>query len=485
MGKSVSGLDLTHSSFVPSIFAMGQPAKSRRIQVNITLLLLGGLLLFILVAISGYQTLHTVAQTTALRAQARESLLQSRTVMSLLKDVETGQRGFILTGNSAYLEPYEFGLAQLGPAYDALAQRLAALSIVAAPTEGLRALIDQRLALARRNVETRKQKGFDAAQALILSEEGRRVMDTIRARFEHLDRILRSEIDRRNQRVVYLTERAFWSAGLLTVLGIALTGTAFVLLQREQRRRARAERALSDANVHLEEMVAARTAELVQARSEIEAFALRLDRGIESERRRLAREVHDQLGQVFTALRMTLGHGLKNVEGIEREVGRMDALLGEGIATARRIAGELRPPLLDDLGLGAALTYKAQRFTEQSGVPCTVQVQDAERLSPEQATQLYRIAQEALTNVARHAEAGQVWIEGEVIDGDYWLVVEDNGRGMGGTAKASLGLLSMRERAALSGGKLELGTGRAGGVRVRAGLPLQEHKGTTDADTHH
>lgn len=463
---------------------MGQPAKARHIQFNITLLLLGGLLLFVLVAISGYQTLHTVAQTTALRAQARESLLQSRTVMSLLKDVETGQRGFILTGDPAYLEPYEFGLAQLGPAYDGLARQLAALSIAAASTEGLRELIDQRLALARRNVETRKQNGFDAAQALVMSQEGRRVMDAIRARFEHLDRVLRGEIDRRNRRVVQLTERAFWSAGLLTALGIVLTATAFILLQREQRRRARAEQALSDANAHLEGAVAARTAELVQARSEIEAFALRLDRSVESERRRLAREVHDQLGQVFTALRMTLNHGLKHVVGIEREVGRMDALLGEGIATARRIAGELRPPLLDDLGLGAALTHKAQRFAEHSGVPCTVQMQDDARLSPEQATQLYRIAQEALTNVARHAQASQVWIEGEARDGHYWLAVEDDGRGMAGAATASLGLLSMRERAALAGGRLELGAGRAGGVRAQVSLPLREHEETIDANTH-
>ncbi|MEW5967544.1 MAG: CHASE3 domain-containing protein [Pseudomonadota bacterium] len=463
---------------------MAQPAKARRIQFSITLLLLGGLLLFVLVAISGYQTLQAVAQTTALRAQARESLLQSRTVMGLLKDVETGQRGFILTGDPAYLEPYESGLAQIGPAYDGLAQRLATLSIEIAPTAGLRQLIDRRLALARRNVEIRRQIGFDAAQALVMSEDGRRVMDAIRARFEHLDRLLRSEIERRNRRVVFLTERAFWSAGLLTGLGIVLTATAFILLQREQRRRARAERALSDANAHLEEAVAARTAELVQARSEIEAFALRLDRGIESERRRLAREVHDQLGQVFTALRMTLNHGLKNAAGIEREAGRMDALLGEGIATARRIAGELRPPLLDDLGLGAALAHKAQRFAEQSGVPCTVQVQDDARLSPEQATQLYRIVQEALTNVARHAGARQVWIAGEARDGRYWLAVEDDGRGMSGAATVSLGLLSMRERAALAGGRLELGAGRAGGVRVRVGLPLQAHEETSDANTH-
>lgn len=180
---------------------------------------------------------------------------------------------------------------------------------------------------------------------------------------------------------------------------------------------------------------------------------------------------------------MTL-HPLNKVSGIEREVGRMNGLLDDGIATARRIAGELRPPLLDDLGLGAALTHKAQRFTGQSGVPCAVRVQHGERLSPEQATQLYRIVQEALANVARHAQASQVWIEGEAFGGHYRLAIEDNGRGMADMATNSLGLLSMRERAALADGKLELGPGRADGVCVQISLPLGKHEEPADADTH-
>lgn len=463
---------------------MSQPVKARRIPTNVILLMLGGLLLFILVAINGYQTLRAVEQATNMRAQARQSLLQSLTVMSLLKDVETGQRGFVLTGNPDFLGPYASGQSQTLPAFAALMRKLAPLSVSHGPLEELPALIEQRLELARRNVETRKLKGFDAAQARVMSNEGRQVMDAIRERFDSLDRTLQREIDHRQLMVNRLTQRAFWSTGLLTGLGIALTGAAFYLLLCEQRRRERAEQALSDANARLENAVAARTAELERARSEIEAFAQRLDRGIESERRRLAREVHDQLGQVFTALKMTLSQSLKNVSGVERDAGRMHGLLDDGIATARRIAGELRPPLLDDLGLGAALTHKAQEFTGQSGVPCVVQVQHGERLSPVQATQLYRIVQEALTNVARHAGASQVWIEGEAFEGCYRLAVEDNGRGMTEAAAGSLGLLSMRERAALAGGKLELGRGREGGVRVRVSLPLKEQEEDADADTH-
>lgn len=446
--------------------------RTPRIQLGAALLMLGGLLLFVLVAVSSYQTLRATEQATRLRAQTRESLLTSGRVLSLLKDVETGQRGYILTGNAVYLNPYVAGYAEVMRTFIRLKQELATLPAMSGPLHGLQDMIGLRLDQARRNVEARKQKGFDTAQKLILSDEGRLTMDAIRLRFAELERLQRQEIDRRNQEVAILKRRAFWMNGALTLLGILLIGGSYILLLREHRHRVRAEQALLDANTHLEAAVAHRTAELELARSEIEAFALRLDRGIEAERRRLAREVHDQLGQIFTALKMTLTQAFRNPTDQTGCIERMNSLLSDGIAVARRIAAELRPPLLDDLGLSAALAHRAQRFAEETGVACETAVQQDERLHPEQATQLFRIVQEALTNVARHAGASRVRIEGTLTDGQYWLAVEDNGRGMSDSVKTSLGLLSMRERAALAGGRLELGPGREGGLRVLVQLPL-------------
>lgn len=446
--------------------------------------MLGGLVLFTMVALNSYQTMRAMERATQLRGDARESLLQSSNVLSLLKDVETGQRGFILTGNSAYLVPYEAGLAQSGASFAKLTHLTANLPDVSSNLHALQNLIAQRLELARRNVSARQREGFDSAQKLILNEDGRLVMDAIRERFTELDRQLRREIDARNRQVEMLMQRALWAEGLLTLLGITLILGSYYMLLREQRRRMRAEQALRDANEHLEEAVTRRTAELALAKGEIEAFALRLDRGIEMERRRLAREVHDQLGQVFTALKMMLNHGFSRTPEMKDRVERMNDLLGEGIATTRRIAGELRPPLLDDLGLGPALEHRAQRFTEETGVACEATVQHSERLQAEQATQLYRIVQEALTNVARHADARQVRIEGQAGGGQFWLSIEDDGRGMTEIATASLGLLSMRERAMLAGGKLELTPSHAGGVRVQVRLPLNPNV-ETDAHPDH
>lgn len=461
-------------------------AAGRRLpqKVLVFLLVAGGLLLFLSVAVDGYRTLRAVQQETGLRAQARENLLRSRTVLSLLKDVETGQRGYILTGDEHYLAPYAEGVRETLPAFEHLVRALRLDDLPPDAMGELRALIGQRVELARSYVETRKLQGFAAAQAAVMGDEGRRLMDDIRRRFADLDRRLRSEIDRRNQAVMMQMRRAQWFTAGLTVSALAMIALAYVLLLRETRLRERAERALQAANADLEQTVAARTAQLQRAQRESEAFAARLDRDIEAERRRLAREVHDQLGQVFTALRMVLEGMFHTHACSAAERARVNALLDDGIGTTRRIAAQLRPPLFDDLGFGPALTHLAQQFGEQSGLPVTVQLSGAERVPPERGLQLYRIAQESLTNVARHAQAARVRIEGAVAGGDYRLIIEDDGCGMAQVQRQSQGLSNMRERAALAGGRLQFETGSDGGVRVSVCVPLGtgEHGQAGDSD---
>ncbi len=194
--------------------------------------------------------------------------------------------------------------------------------------------------------------------------------------------------------------------------------------------------------------------------------------------------VVDDTHSMPTSLKMRAHRTLDGVERGTETLRQIDALVAEGIATVRRIAAALRPPLLDDLGLGPALTLAGRQFGEHAGVNCTVKVDDTDCLNPEQTTQLYRITQEALTNIARHAGAQRVWIAGEVAreaqSGIYRLAIEDDGCGMAqaGTPPitTSLGLVSMRERASLAGGSLQVGSGRDGGVRVEVNLPLAGNK---------
>jgi len=143
------------------------------------------------------------------------------------------------------------------------------------------------------------------------------------------------------------------------------------------------------------------------------------------------------------------------------------------VTTVQRIAAELRSGPLDQLGLGSALQCEARRFQERIGIPCDVRFADeVPALRADVATALYRIAQEALTNVARHARARHVRVLLAARDGQLTLRMEDDGRGIDEAAVAGLGLLGMHERASMLGGEVRVARGPRGGTVVTTRVPL-------------
>ena len=203
----------------------------------------------------------------------------------------------------------------------------------------------------------------------------------------------------------------------------------------------------------------------------------------EEERVRIAREVHDELGQSLTALKMDVSMLRKQVpatEDIERRMHSMMELVNGTIQSVQRISSELRPSVLDDLGLAAAIEWQAREFEKRSGLDCDVHLPIREiSASPSQATALFRIFQETLTNVARHANASQVDVQlreerGSNGNPSIVLRVSDNGVGFDDQDVAinqSLGLMGMRERAALAGGTLELEGMLGEGMTVTVSMP--------------
>jgi PAS domain S-box-containing protein len=199
----------------------------------------------------------------------------------------------------------------------------------------------------------------------------------------------------------------------------------------------------------------------------------------EEERTSIAREIHDELGQAMTAMKMDLSWLTKRVPEdqtpIQERLKGMIELVSDTITTVRRLATQLRPGILDDLGLQAALEWQAQEFQTRTGIGCDfVAEADVSALAPERATAIFRICQEALTNVARHAEATQVHIRLWEGQQQLRLEVQDNGRGISTSETAhprSFGLLGMQERAFLLGGEFQL-TGRPNqGTTVTARIP--------------
>ncbi len=217
-----------------------------------------------------------------------------------------------------------------------------------------------------------------------------------------------------------------------------------------------------------------------QATAELQALSRRLVELQESERRALARELHDRLGETLTALSINLGMLKNRRDGRGPMAARMTdslALVKSAAATIENIAGELRPPMLDDHGLPAALGWYGKQFSRRVGVALSVQAADAdERLAPEVETALFRIAQEALNNVAKHAHARNVAITLLRSACEFVMSIADDGVGFADAARtpqrAGLGLVTMRERAQAIGGRFVIEPLREGGTRLVVKVPV-------------
>ena len=219
--------------------------------------------------------------------------------------------------------------------------------------------------------------------------------------------------------------------------------------------------------------------ELQRSLEQLRALAARLHSAREEERSRVAREIHDELGQALTAIKIDFASLLRDLGQDQGATSPRSQsilkLLGQAIQSVRRIGTELRPGILDDIGLVAALDWAAEDFQTRTGTKCQITLPDVDiRLIPEHATALFRIFQETLTNVARHAEATQVDARLSKENSSLVLEIHDNGKGIseeGLSGKFSLGILGMRERALLLGGTLTISSTLGKGTTVRVLIP--------------
>jgi signal transduction histidine kinase len=233
-----------------------------------------------------------------------------------------------------------------------------------------------------------------------------------------------------------------------------------------------------DADLRLAEQFAARAAIAVDLSRRVARDALRrVVAGQELERQRLARELHDETGQALTSIVL----GLKTVEDAEslaatrQAISELRDLVVATLQDVRRLAVELRPKALDDFGLAAALERLVQTFTEATGIPGHLEASlRDERLPSEVETTLYRIVQESLTNVVKHAGARHVSIVVMRRDRAATAIIEDDGEGFdpGDASDGGIGLLGMRERVALLDGRLEIESSPGSGTTVVAEVPL-------------
>ncbi|WDD92358.1 PAS domain S-box protein [Burkholderia sp. FERM BP-3421] len=227
---------------------------------------------------------------------------------------------------------------------------------------------------------------------------------------------------------------------------------------------------------------------LRQSREEQRELSANLQNVREEEKTRIARELHDDLGQQLTALKMDLSaleHALAHpapgaTPAVPEQLRGMHRLIDSTVASVRRIAADLRPVMLDDLGLVPAIEWLAQDFTNRYGIEVERDIEPGDTaFNSNGATTLFRIVQEALTNVARHADATEVALALTIDEGNCTLRIADNGRGAPDADAAprrldkSFGLIGIRERAHMLGGMVTIDTGRDRGFSITVTFPLQ------------
>lgn len=277
-------------------------------------------------------------------------------------------------------------------------------------------------------------------------------------------------------------ERESRQARMALIVGgmgvMLLLAAAFTIVIRDNRQRKAAEEELKRSNEALESRVNARTADLRLAEARQRELSRRLLRVQEEERRALARELHDEIGQQLGAIKLNLkaltdGSGKTNATRIQDGIDIVDAT----IAQIRDRALDLRPALLDDLGLAAALDWLCHQQAQRSGTAISLDAQPLPSLPPDLATATYRIVQEGITNALKHSAADRIDISILADDNRLDLTIIDNGHGFDSSVFApGVGLPGMRERVDTLGGRIDLESSIGRGTRIDVHFDLTNHE---------
>src|SRR4051812_14513260 len=402
-----------------------------------------------------------------------ESSTRTRNQVNLLLEqmlnAETGSRGFLLTGDPRYLEPYNATVAEIGQGLENLRKSYPADSADAATMAQLTRNVQRKLSEMDMSVRLRKQGDEEAWKRLLLTDVGKEQMDAIREQAARLVESASADIRAAQERVQHSLRLA--RAGIAIVALAALLAFYLYLRQTLRLKKAGEEQqaALQQERDLLETQVRERTASLAQ-------LATHLQRVREEERGHLARELHDELGALLTAAKLDVAR-LKSKLGTHApEIGErlqhLTETLNSGIALKRRIIEDLRPSSLSNLGLTASLEILAREFSERSGIEVTTSLEPVDLDESRQLT-VYRLVQESFTNMAKYAEARHAEVTVQAYEGYVQVSVRDDGKGFDPARMpaSTHGLAGMRHRVEAAGGRLTVSSRPGEGTQVTAALP--------------
>jgi signal transduction histidine kinase len=409
----------------------------------------------------------------ALLGEERTRIDLVNEMATVLLNAETAQRGYLLTAREEYLKPLDYATDQLPKLENRLAASLASRPDRWEDLDKIRRIMMRKLVELETTIQIFKLGEKDKALEMAATDEGRLLMDQARNAIAALSEHMNSELQ--SYRAEWLRSIEFTRYSILgvTLLSFLLLVMIFHLLGKDMQSKARIALMVDSENARLGQEVAERTNELIDLTNH-------LQRTTEREKAMVARDLHDELGGILTSAKMDIDwlrtHVQRSPE-TEKRFDQLNHLLDEAVLLKRRVIEDLRPSLLDNLGLGPALEWHVTEHCKKGGLICKLDLADTiDTYDADTSIALYRIVQEALTNVLRHAKATRFELSLQTTGEAIRLQMRDNGVGLPPTfnpAKLSHGLSGMRQRARALGGEVSWESTPRQGTRVDIRIPLQ------------
>jgi len=431
-------------------------------------LLLAALAALTLVGINeaGYRQSSRALEDINEAQQARGVVNQ---VLQNMLDAETGQRGFLLTGEASYREPYDTAIKQVDGNLAALRQLYADRPVELAQLAELSKHVLRKVAEMDMSVRLRQDGKEDAWKFVITTDVGREEMDAIRATAGELVSASSKTLHESQLQVLQSLRLARFGTA---IVAMAALFAFFLYLRQTHALRSIGERqqeALQRERNALEDEVRERTASLAE-------LATHLQDVRETERGYLARELHDELGSLLTAAKLDVARlksRLVDAPDAIQRLQHLTELLNSGIALKRRIIEDLRPSSLSNLGLVASLEILGREFAERSGLQIEMALEPVSMDESRQLT-IYRMVQESLTNIGKYAEASEATIVMKNYENHVIVEVADNGKGFDAqrARPSTHGLAGMRHRVEAARGRLTVSSTPGRGTRLSAMLPV-------------
>ena len=395
-----------------------------------------------------------------------------------LLEAESGQRGYLITDHEDYLEPYQLALTRINEAFQFLDGYYGTEPESKDLVKKLHALTETKVSELALSIRLHQEGKIDAVRDLVLSGIGKEKMEAIRLLVAEL---LKQEADK-----VAESRSAVYRTLLLSRIGVAgLSAISLLALFLYLRQSSALEKQLLEQQLLVKAERDRLEVEVVHRTMQLTELNQHLQTAREDERSRLARDLHDELGALLTSAKLDAARIKSRLAGASPEalerLAHLIATLNSGIALKRRIIEDLRPSALANLGLVATLEILAREYAERSGV----QMHHAlEAVELEETAQLvvYRMVQEAITNITKYAQARNVWITLARRDGKVEVSVRDDGVGFDPEAQrgSAHGLVGMRFRVEAEGGTLLVQSAPGQGTMIQACLPESILRDTSD-----